>query len=136
MRVANPSIDSADPTGKSLYLTGGISALVLGCAYLAIFPLFARVGAPPVGDGEVWLKYLAGNWDRANPLLGRDALAHARAMLASFEVCRRERVTIFDGVDCSSFILKKSAVGRQTRWGDWPGSHYSVCPRGFRLAPG
>ncbi len=60
MRVANPSVDSADPSGKSLYLAGGISALVLGCAYLAIFPLFARVGAPPVGDGEVWLKYLAG----------------------------------------------------------------------------
>src|SRR4249919_1241625 len=52
--------DSVDPSGKSLYLAGGISALVLGCAYLAIFPLFARVGAPPVGDGEVWLKYLAG----------------------------------------------------------------------------
>ena len=60
MRVANPSIDSVDPSGKSLYLAGGISALVLGCAYLVIFPLFARVGAPPVGDGEIWLEYLAG----------------------------------------------------------------------------
>jgi hypothetical protein len=35
-------------------------ALMLGLAYLAIFPLYARVGAPPSGDGEAWLAYLAG----------------------------------------------------------------------------
>ena len=38
---------------------GGISALVLGAAYIAIIPLYALVGAPPSGS-EAWLKYLSG----------------------------------------------------------------------------
>jgi hypothetical protein len=45
--------------GRGLYRVGGISALVLGLAYLAISSLFAHVGAPPTG-GEAWLKYLDG----------------------------------------------------------------------------
>jgi len=49
-----------DPERKWLYRVGGISALALGIAYIIILPLFARVGAPPIGDGEVWLKYLQG----------------------------------------------------------------------------
>jgi hypothetical protein len=44
-----------------LYRVGGASALMLGLGYLAIFPLYAQVGAPPTAaDGEVWLTYLAG----------------------------------------------------------------------------
>jgi hypothetical protein len=42
-----------------LYRVGGICALVLGLAYLAIFPLFAHAGAPPTG-GAAWLQYLDG----------------------------------------------------------------------------
>ena len=50
-----------DPDGRWLYRVGGISALVLGVAYLVIFPMYASVGAPPtVSDGEVWLRYFAG----------------------------------------------------------------------------
>jgi hypothetical protein len=52
----NPAV----PDGKWLYRVGGISALVLGIAYIIIFPLFAHVGAPPTGGGEAWLKYLSG----------------------------------------------------------------------------
>jgi hypothetical protein len=48
-----------DPEGKWLYRVGGISALVLGIAYIVIIALYIQVGAPPSG-GEVWLKYLAG----------------------------------------------------------------------------
>jgi hypothetical protein len=50
---------TVDPDGRGLYRVGGICALVLGLAYLAIFSLFAHVGAPPTG-GEAWLKYLDG----------------------------------------------------------------------------
>jgi hypothetical protein len=46
--------------GKWSYRVGGISALVLGIAYIVIFPLFAHVGAPPSGGGEAWLEYLSG----------------------------------------------------------------------------
>lgn len=51
---------AVDPDGKWLYRVGGISALALGIGYIIIFPLYAHVGAPPSGDGEAWLKYLAG----------------------------------------------------------------------------
>lgn len=51
---------AVDPDGKWSYRVGGISALVLGVAYIVIFPLYAHVGAPPSGDGEAWLQYLAG----------------------------------------------------------------------------
>jgi hypothetical protein len=38
---------------------GGISALLLGLGYLVTVPLYASVGAPPLG-GEAWLTYVAG----------------------------------------------------------------------------
>jgi hypothetical protein len=51
--------DAADPDSRWLYRVGGISALVLGAAYIAIIPLYAHVGAPP-SSGEAWLRYLSG----------------------------------------------------------------------------
>jgi hypothetical protein len=53
--------DTADPDGRWLYRVGGFSALAISAAYVVIFGLFAKVGAPPgVGDGAVWLAYLSG----------------------------------------------------------------------------
>jgi hypothetical protein len=60
MRAETMTVTAVDPDGKWLYRVGGISALVLGAAYIIIFPLYAHVGAPPTGGGEVWLTYLAG----------------------------------------------------------------------------
>jgi hypothetical protein len=60
MCPAPPTASSVDDEHRALYRAGGISALLIGIGYLAIFPLYARVGAPPMGDGEVWLRYLAG----------------------------------------------------------------------------
>jgi hypothetical protein len=42
-----------------MYRVGGMSALVLGIAYLITMALYAPVGAPPLG-GEAWLSYAAG----------------------------------------------------------------------------
>jgi hypothetical protein len=50
---------AADGDEKGVYRAGGIAAIVLGLAYVIIFPLYAHVGAPPTG-GEACLKYLAG----------------------------------------------------------------------------
>jgi hypothetical protein len=61
MHAATTSVSQVDPDGRWLYRVGGISALLLGVAYIIIFPLYAHAGAPPGGsDGETWLKYLAG----------------------------------------------------------------------------
>lgn len=44
---------------KQCYRWGGIAALLLATGYVAIIPLFAWAGAPPV-TGEAWFHYLPG----------------------------------------------------------------------------
>src|SRR3984893_4277752 len=60
MSVEKMTLNVVDPDGKWLYRVGGISSLVIGIAYIVIFPLFAHVGGPPSSGGEAWLKYLEG----------------------------------------------------------------------------
>ena len=60
MSAETMTVHAVDPAGRWLYRVGGISALVLAAGYVIIFPLYAHVGAPPSGDGEVWFRYLAG----------------------------------------------------------------------------
>jgi hypothetical protein len=59
MKVEQPTVDSADLDRKQWYRVGGIAAFVLGIAYIIIIPLYAHVGAPPIG-GEAWFEYLRG----------------------------------------------------------------------------
>ncbi len=57
--VQKMMIDAVDPDEKWLYRVGGISALILGLAYIATIALYVPVGAPPSG-AEARLTYLAG----------------------------------------------------------------------------
>ena len=52
-------VDTVDLDEKWLYRVGGVSALVLGIAYIATIALYVPVGAPPSG-AEARLTYLAG----------------------------------------------------------------------------
>src|SRR5229473_5722975 len=60
MSVEKMTVNLVDPEGEWLYRVGGISALVIGVAYIVIIPLFAHVGGAPSSGGEAWLKYLEG----------------------------------------------------------------------------
>jgi hypothetical protein len=60
MSVQKMMVNAVDPDGKWLYRVGGISALVLGIAYIITIALYVPVGAPPSG-AEARLTYLAGN---------------------------------------------------------------------------
>ena len=60
MSTAETTGGAVDPDEGWMYRVGGVSALALGLAYVAIFPLYAHVGAPPSGGGDAWLEYLAG----------------------------------------------------------------------------
>jgi hypothetical protein len=51
--------NAVDPDEKWLYRVGGMSALILGIAYIVIIGLYVYAGAPPSG-GEEWLNYAAG----------------------------------------------------------------------------
>src|SRR6266571_3122337 len=59
MSVQRMMVDAVNPDEKWLYRVGGISALVLGLAYIATIALYVPVGAPPSG-AEARLTYLAG----------------------------------------------------------------------------
>jgi len=60
MSVQKMVVNAVDPDGKWLYRVGGISALVLGIAYIIIIALYVPMGAPPSG-AEARLTYLVGN---------------------------------------------------------------------------
>ena len=62
-----------DADGAGLYRVGGLAAIAFGIAYLAIFPLYASVGAPPSG-GEAWLAYAAGKTTAWWAILGLSVL--------------------------------------------------------------
>jgi hypothetical protein len=56
MKIEEMAVDAAGGDDqKSWYRVGSIAAIVLGMGYIVIFPLYARVGAPPSG-GEAWFK--------------------------------------------------------------------------------
>jgi hypothetical protein len=60
MSVQKMMVNAVDPDGKWLYRVGGISALLLGIAYIIIIALYIPVGVPPSG-AEARLMYLARN---------------------------------------------------------------------------
>jgi hypothetical protein len=68
------TVSVVDPEGKWLYRVGGISALVIGIAWIIVIPLFAHVGGAPSSDGEVWLKYLEGKTTVWWAILGLNVL--------------------------------------------------------------
>jgi hypothetical protein len=53
-------VNAVDPEGKWLYRVGGISAIVLGIAYIVIMALYVPMGGKPSG-AEAWLTSTAGN---------------------------------------------------------------------------
>jgi hypothetical protein len=59
MSAEKTMVTAVDPEGRWLYRVGGISALLLGLAYIITIPVYVQVGAQPSG-GEARLKYLAG----------------------------------------------------------------------------
>jgi len=59
MGVEKTTVDAIGVHQKQWYRVGGVAALIVGIAYIIIFPLYAHVGAPPNG-GEAWFNYLPG----------------------------------------------------------------------------
>jgi hypothetical protein len=65
--------NAIDPDGRWFYRLGGISALVLGAAYIVIIVLYVPLGAPPTG-AEARLTYLAGHTSVWWAILGLSVL--------------------------------------------------------------
>ena len=59
MSEQNLMVNAVQPDEKWMYRVGGITALAIGVAYLAIIALYAAAGVPPEG-GEARLDYLIG----------------------------------------------------------------------------
>jgi hypothetical protein len=73
MGVPKTMVNAVDPDGKWLYRVGGLSALVLGIAYIVIIALYVPIGAPPSG-AEARLTYLAGHTTAWWAILGLSVL--------------------------------------------------------------
>lgn len=59
MESPDTALVPSDLEQRRIDRAGGMAAIALGLGYVAIFPLYAKVGAPPVG-GEAWFAYLPG----------------------------------------------------------------------------
>ncbi len=59
MSVQESTGSAASGQTRQGYWWGGIAAVIIALGYVAIIPLFARVGGPPSG-GEAFFKYLPG----------------------------------------------------------------------------
>lgn len=60
MKNEEMAVDTAGgPNQMYWYRVGSIAAIVLAIGYIIIFPLYARVGAPP-SSGQTWFSYLPG----------------------------------------------------------------------------
>jgi len=53
------AIDPINLGQKHFYRLGSVAAFVVAIGYVVIFPLYARVGAPP-NNGAAWIAYLPG----------------------------------------------------------------------------
>jgi hypothetical protein len=54
------TVTTATPLTRLANRTGGVAGLLLAAGYVVIIGLYSVVGAPPDGDGQAWLDYLAG----------------------------------------------------------------------------
>lgn len=85
MSTQNMVNHTVDPDGKWLYRVGGISAFVLGIAYLITIPLYMAVGAPPDG-GEAEIKYLVGKTTFWWAILGLSVLTDVLFVPVAFSL--------------------------------------------------
>src|SRR5437764_12651359 len=120
MRLADADIDAIDPEQKQFYRVGGIAALMLAVGYVLIFPLYAKVGAPPSG-AEAWFKYLPGRTNIWWMILGLSVFTDflfVPLALALYQVLKTINRTAMQLA--TAFIVLFVALDLAVTW-----SHYS-----------
>jgi hypothetical protein len=105
MEVAKTTVPSGNVDQKQWYRVGGISALVIGLAYLVIVFLYARVGAPPTG-GEAWFRYLPGKTTSWWAILGLSVLTDFLFVPVAFAL-----YLALKGVSRNAMLLATAFVG-------------------------
>jgi hypothetical protein len=105
MSAEKTMVHAVDPDGKWLYRVGGISALLLGIAYIITIPLYVHVGAPP-SDGEAWLQYLAGKTTVWWAILGLSVLTDVLFVPVALSL-----YLALKGVNRNAMLLATAFVG-------------------------
>ena len=96
---------TVDPDGNWMYRTGGVSALVLGVAYLVIIGLYAQVGAPP-NNAAAWLVYLPGKTTVWWAILGLSVLTDFLFVPIAFAL-----FLALKGIQRSAMLLAVALIG-------------------------
>jgi hypothetical protein len=105
MSVQEMMNNPVDPDGRWLYRAGGVSALVLGIAYLVIIGLYVPIGAPPSG-AEARLAYVAGNTRTWWAILGLSVLTDFLFVPVALAL-----YLALKGVNRSAMLLATACVG-------------------------
>jgi hypothetical protein len=105
MMVQEMMNNAVDPDGRWLYRAGGVSALVLGVAYLVIIGLYVPIGAPPSG-AEARLAYMAGNTRTWWAILGLSVLTDFLFVPVALAL-----YLALKGVNRSAMLLATASVG-------------------------
>jgi hypothetical protein len=105
MMVQEMMNNAVDPDGRWLYRAGGVSALVLGIAYLVIIGLYVPIGAPPSGV-EARLAYMAGNTRTWWAILGLSVLTDFLFVPVALAL-----YLALKGVNRSAMLLATASVG-------------------------
>lgn len=103
--VSESRANAADPEGRWLYRVGGLSALVLGSAYIVIIALYVPMGAPPAG-AEARLTYLAANPTAWWAILGLSVLTDFLFIPVTFALYHALK-----GIDRNVMLLATACVG-------------------------
>jgi hypothetical protein len=98
-------VPAVDPDGKWLYRVGGVSALLLGVAYIITIPLYVYVGAPPSG-GEARLQYLVGKTTVWWAILGLSVLTDVLFVPVALSL-----YLALKGVNRNAMLLATAFVG-------------------------
>jgi hypothetical protein len=108
------TFNALDSDDKGLCRLGGIAALAIGVAYIAIILLYAGAGAPPTG-GLAWLEYLAGRTSIWWAIVGLSVLTNFLyvpvALALYFALKRIDRNVMLIAVACVGlFVVLEPAV--------------------------
>src|SRR5262245_53460649 len=105
MSTEKMAVTAVDPDGTWLYRVGGISALLVGIAYIITIPLYVQVGAPPSG-GEARLQYLAGKTTVWWAILGLSVLTDFLFVPVALALYR-----VLNRVSRSAMLVATACIG-------------------------
>ena len=105
MKFDKAAVDGSGLDQRACYRWGGLAAVAVALGYIVIFPLYARVGAPPSG-GEAWFRYLPGKTTIWWAILGLSVLTDFLFVPVAFAL-----YNALKGINRNAMLAATACVG-------------------------